>query len=102
MEKIFTFVKRTYEISKEKIMSYDDKNVTENKCSKNKITRAKSEPNLDELKQKKNDSEQLKEIDETWGWFYDPEQLMRNQYYKRRNSVFTYDSRCDIQSKTKG
>jgi len=94
MEKIFTFVK--------KIMSYDDKNVIEKKSSKNKITKAKSETNLDELKQKKNGSEQLKEIEETWGWFADPEELVRNQYYTRRDSAFTYDSRCDIQSKTKG
>ena len=94
MEKIVAFVK--------KIMSYDDKNNNNNKSSKNIIKKARSEPNLDELKQKKNGSEQLKEIEETWGWFVDPEELIRNQYYKRRNSVFTYDSRCDIPSKKKG
>ena len=93
MEKIVAFVK--------KIMSYDDKNITENKCPNNIITKAKSETNLDELKQKKNGSEQLKEIEETWGWFADPEELVRNQYYRRRNSVFTYDSMYDIPSKKK-
>ena len=96
------FIKKTYYISKQKIMSYNDKNITENKSSKNKIKRVKSENNLDELKKKRNDSGQLKEIEETWGWFVDPEELIRNQYYTRRNSVFTYDSRCDIPSKKKG
>ena len=50
MEKILTFVKKTYESSKQKIMSYDDKNVTEKKSSNNIIIKAKSESNLDDLK----------------------------------------------------
>ena len=73
-------------------MSYDDKNVTEKKSSNNIIIKAKSESNLDDLKVGKKDSEQLKETEQTWGWFADPEELVRNQYYTRRNSVFTYDS----------
>ena len=46
--------------------------------------------------------EELNETEQTWGWFADPEELVRNQYYTRRNSVFTYDSRCDIPPTKKG
>ena len=102
MEKILTFVKQIYESSKQKIMSYDDKNVTEKKSSNNIIIKAKSESNLDDLKAGKNDLEQLKNKEQIWGWFVDPEELMKIKYYTRRNSAFTYDSRCDIQSKMKG
>lgn len=84
MEKILTIVKETYENSKQKIMSYDDKNVTEKDSSNNIITKAKSETNLDELKQKKNNSQDLKETEQTWGWFADPEELVKNTYYTRR------------------
>ena len=101
MEKILTFVKQTYESSKQKIMSYDDKNVTEKKYSNNIIIKAKSESNLDELKQQKNNSQHLTEREQAWGWFVDPEELMEIKYYTRRNLVFTYDSMYDIPSKKK-
>ena len=85
MEKILTFVKKTYEISKQKIMSYEYKNVTEKYFDKNIITKAKSETNLDELKQQKNNSQHLTEREQPWGWFADPEELVRKQYYTRRH-----------------
>ena len=85
MEKILTFVKQTYEISKQKIMSYDDKNVSKKDSYENIITKAKSESNLDKLKQIKNNSQDLTEGDQTWGWFADPEEVVRKQYYTRRH-----------------
>ena len=103
MEKIKTIVKSTIDITKEKI-------VTQERIDSliNFFTNHDDSDNSDE---KYDDSfiDDLKRIEETWGWFVDPEYVVRNRnnttnYYsaKELNEIendYFYD--IDINNKNK-
>ena len=80
MEKIKTIVKSTIDITKEKIVTEERINSLINFFTNNDNKNNGDNDNSDNSDEKYDDSfiGDLKRIEETWGWFVDPEHAVRN------------------------
>ena len=92
MEKIKTIVKSTIDITKEKI-------VTEERIN-SLINFFTNEDNSDNSKEKYDDSfiGDLKRIEETWGWFVDPEHIVRNRNKNNRGKKYSEKELIEIEN----
>ena len=92
MEKIKTIVKSTIDITKEKI-------ITQERID-SLINFFTNEDNSDNSKEKYDDSfiGDLKRIEETWGWFVDPEYVVKNRNKNHRRKNYSENEITEIEN----